>query len=109
MAVLNDVRMFGAVKDGDRTSVALGPNIVVSWVNGHGGDVNTQMTHKHHTCTLISGQESNTRGRVFLVKNIPTASITHHLLGWHAKTGPSLWTSDVSHLSEVFHVHLRPS
>lgn len=60
MAVLNDMRMFGAVKDGDRASVALGSNVVVSWVNGHGGDVDTQMRHEHHTRTLISGQESNT-------------------------------------------------
>lgn len=79
MAVLNDVRMFGAVKDGDWASVALGSNIVVSWVNGHGGDVDTQVTRKHHTCTLSSGQESNTRGE-FSSQKHPSPSI--HIIFW---------------------------
>lgn len=59
MAVLNDVSMFGAVKDGDRAPVALGSDVVVSWVNGHGGDVDTQVRQEHHSRTLVSGQESN--------------------------------------------------
>lgn len=64
MAVLYDVRVFGAVKDGDRAPVALGSNVVVGWVDGHGGDVDTQVAHEHHTRALVSGQELNMSGRI---------------------------------------------
>lgn len=80
MAVLNDVRMFGAVKDRNRTSVALGSNVVVGWVNGYGGDVDAQVTRKHHTCALSPGQESNSRGKISGQKR-PSATQTTSFFG----------------------------
>lgn len=52
MAVLDDVRVFGAVEHGDRASDALRSDIVVGWIDGHGHDVDEQVTHKHDARTL---------------------------------------------------------
>lgn len=52
MAVLDDVRVFGTVEHGDRASDALRSDVVVSRVDGHGHDVDKQVTHKHDARTL---------------------------------------------------------
>lgn len=57
MAVLDDVSVFGAVKSWDRTSAAFGANVQVGRVNGHGHQVDAQVTREHDTCALSSGQE----------------------------------------------------
>lgn len=59
VAVLDDVSVFGAVKSWDRTSGAFGANVEVGRVDGHGHQVDAQVTCEHDTCALISGQDNN--------------------------------------------------
>lgn len=64
VAVLDNVGVFGAIEHGDWTPLTLGPDIVVSWVNGHCHHVDAQVTHEHDTRTLSSGQESHRHWRM---------------------------------------------
>jgi len=52
VAVLDDACVLGAVKHGDRPSVALHPYAVVGWVHRHGHDVHAQMAHEYDASTL---------------------------------------------------------
>lgn len=52
VAVLDDMCVFGAVKHGDWTLVALGSDVAVSWVDGHGHHVDTQVTGEHDARAL---------------------------------------------------------
>lgn len=71
MAILNDMGMFSTVKHWDRTLVAFGPNIVVSWVDGHCHQVDKQMTHKHNSCANIAswnpvgGEQGNKHSKAY--------------------------------------------
>lgn len=53
VAVLNDVGVFGPVEHGDWTFVALRPDVVVGRVDGHGHDMDAQVTDKHDARTLM--------------------------------------------------------
>lgn len=64
VAVLNDVGVFGAVEHGDRAFVALGSDVVVGRVDGHGHDVDTQVTDEHDARALITDQDSHTNVHV---------------------------------------------
>ena len=52
MAVLDNVGMFGAVKHGDWSLVALGSYVGVCGVDGDRHEVDKQMTCKHNASTL---------------------------------------------------------
>lgn len=52
VAVLDDVCVFGAIKRGYWTPVALGPDVAVGWVDRHGHHVDTQVTDEHDAGAL---------------------------------------------------------
>lgn len=52
MAVLDDVGVLGPVEHGDRASDALRSDVVVGRVDGHGHDVDEQVTHEHDARAL---------------------------------------------------------
>lgn len=52
MAVFNHVSVFGSVEGRHRTSAAFSADVEVSRVDGHGHQVDTQVTREHNTRAL---------------------------------------------------------
>lgn len=52
MAVFNHVSVFGSVEGWHWTSAAFSADIEVGRVNGHGHQMDTQVTCEHNTCAL---------------------------------------------------------
>lgn len=73
MAVLNHVSVFGAVEGRDRTPAASRADVEVSWVDGHGHQVDTQVTREHNTRALHlrSGAHTETQHLICLTPMLP--------------------------------------